>query len=41
MAAGNVYRHDYENIAEQFVWRTINESLPALLVMAEKELDAK
>ena len=41
MAAGNVYRHDYENIAEQFVWRTISESLPKLLAMAEKELDAK
>jgi uncharacterized protein with HEPN domain len=23
MGAGNVYRHDYDNVAEEFVWRTV------------------
>jgi uncharacterized protein with HEPN domain len=27
MGAGNVYRHDYDNVAEDQVWRTVNESL--------------
>ncbi|HVA14603.1 MAG TPA: HepT-like ribonuclease domain-containing protein [Stellaceae bacterium] len=38
MAAGNFYRHDYDNIAESFVWRTATESLDVLLAMAEAEL---
>jgi Protein of unknown function DUF86 len=27
MGVGNVYRHDYDNLAEEFVWRTVNQSL--------------
>ena len=28
--AGNVYRHDYEDVAARYVWKTVNESLPPL-----------
>jgi uncharacterized protein with HEPN domain len=28
-AAGNVYCHDYEDVAAQFVWDTVQEALPA------------
>ncbi len=37
MGAGNVYRHDYDNVASDFVWRTVRHSLPQLLaaVLAE------
>lgn len=38
MGVGNVYRHDYDNVAEDQVWRTVNQSLPELLVVAEDEL---
>ncbi|MBV8054436.1 MAG: DUF86 domain-containing protein [Deltaproteobacteria bacterium] len=30
MDVGNVYRHDYDNVAEEFVWRTVQQSLPPL-----------
>jgi uncharacterized protein with HEPN domain len=23
MGVGNIYRHDYDNVAEAFVWRTV------------------
>ena len=26
--AGNVYRHDYEDVAASYVWRTVENSLP-------------
>ena len=29
-AAGNVYRHDYEDVAARYVWKTVQESLPPL-----------
>jgi uncharacterized protein with HEPN domain len=29
-AAGNVYRHDYEDVAAHFVWDTLQRDLPAL-----------
>lgn len=29
-AAGNVYRHDYEDVAAQFVWDTVHRALPPL-----------
>jgi len=38
IGAGNVYRHDYDNIAEHFVWRTVTEGLAGLLAIAEDEL---
>lgn len=37
-AAGNVYRHKYENVADEMVWRTIQESLGPLLTAVEAEL---
>jgi uncharacterized protein with HEPN domain len=38
MGVGNVYRHDYDNVAEEFVWRTVNQSLEPLLAMIESEI---
>ena len=28
--SGNIYRHDYEDVAQRVVWRTVQEALPAL-----------
>lgn len=28
--AGNIYRHDYEDVAVQLVWDTVHRALPAL-----------
>jgi uncharacterized protein with HEPN domain len=39
MGAGNVYRHDYDNVAEVFLWRTVQERLPELIAAARAELD--
>ena len=38
MGVGNVYRHNYDNVAEEFVWRTLHESLPALLAAIDEEI---
>jgi len=38
MGAGNVYRHDYDNVAEEFVWRTVQISLGPLLAIVESEI---
>ncbi|MGQ0446551.1 MAG: HepT-like ribonuclease domain-containing protein [Beijerinckiaceae bacterium] len=38
MGVGNVYRHDYDNVAEEFVWRTVQNSLPALLAAIADEI---
>jgi uncharacterized protein with HEPN domain len=38
MGAGNVYRHDYDNVAEAFVWRTANHGLEQLLAVVESEI---
>ncbi len=35
---GNVYRHEYDNVAEEIVWRTIQHSLAPLLEAIEREL---
>jgi len=40
MDAGNFYRHQYGNVAEKFVWRTIHESLAPLLAMISAEIKA-
>jgi uncharacterized protein with HEPN domain len=37
-AAGNVYRHDYEDVAAQVVWDTVQHALPPLKVIIEQEL---
>ena len=36
--AGNIYRHDYENVREALVWRTVKDALPVLLTALEPEL---
>jgi uncharacterized protein with HEPN domain len=36
---GNVYRHNYENVAEQQVWLTVHDYLPALLVAVDMEIE--
>jgi uncharacterized protein with HEPN domain len=38
MGVGSVYRHDYDNVAEQFVWHTVQHSLEPLLVVVESEI---
>lgn len=38
MGAGNVYRHDYDNVAEDIVWRTVQQSLAPLLAAVESEI---
>ena len=36
--AGNVYRHDYEDVAARVVWDTVDRALPPLRVVIEVEL---
>jgi uncharacterized protein with HEPN domain len=36
--AGNVYRHDYEDVAAQLVWDTVQKSLPPLKLVVETEI---
>ena len=36
--ARNVYRHDYEDVAAQFVWDTVQRALPSLREVAEVEI---
>jgi uncharacterized protein with HEPN domain len=36
--AGNVYRHDYEDVAAEFVWETVVRALPPLRTAIETEL---
>jgi uncharacterized protein with HEPN domain len=38
--AGNVYRHDYEDVAASYVWRTVKNSLPPLRAAIQQELIA-
>ncbi len=38
--AGNVYRHDYEDVAVSFVWVVLQDHLPSLRVVVERELAA-
>ena len=37
--AGNVYRHDYEDVRHRLVWGAVHNRLPALLVVVEQELE--
>ena len=39
--SGNIYRHEYEDVAHRLVWGTVHESLPALRVIAKTELAAE
>jgi uncharacterized protein with HEPN domain len=36
--AGNVYRHDCEDVEHRLVWGTVHNRFPALLTMVELEL---
>jgi uncharacterized protein with HEPN domain len=36
--AGNVYRHDYEDVRQRLVWGTVHNRLPALLAAIQQEL---
>ena len=36
--AGNVYRHDYEDVAARFVWKTLRDDLPPLRAVVVSEL---
>ena len=38
--AGNIYRHDYEDVAAEFVWETVQRALPPLRIAIEAELEA-
>ncbi|MEC4592762.1 MULTISPECIES: HepT-like ribonuclease domain-containing protein [Nitrospirillum] len=38
--AGNIYRHDYEEVAASLVWKTLQVDLPILKAFAEQELAA-
>jgi uncharacterized protein with HEPN domain len=37
-AAGNVYRHEYEDVAVRGVWDTLRHHLPPLRIVVETEL---
>jgi uncharacterized protein with HEPN domain len=37
-AAGNFYRHSYEDVLPNRVWKTLREDLPALRTVIEQEL---
>ena len=39
-AAGDVYRHDYEDVAAQFIWNTVQIDLPPLRAAIEQELSS-
>ncbi len=36
--AGNVYRHNYEDVAASYVWVTVQNHLRPLRVVIEREL---
>ena len=36
--SGNIYRHNYEDVLERRVWRTIHEALPPLHALIDAEL---
>jgi uncharacterized protein with HEPN domain len=37
-AAGNIYRHEYEDVAARRIWRTLTVNVPLLRVVIETEL---
>ena len=39
-AAGNIYRHEYEDVAAREVWDTLSLHLPPLRDAIERELAA-
>jgi uncharacterized protein with HEPN domain len=41
MGLGNVYRHSYDNVSEEFVWRTVRHSLDPLIAVIVGEIVSK
>ena len=39
-AAGNIYRHEYEDVSVRGVWDTLSQHLPPLRIVIEQELAA-
>lgn len=39
MGVGNIYRHNYDNVAEENVWRTVHDGIPTLLTAIAHEID--
>jgi uncharacterized protein with HEPN domain len=37
--AGNIYRHNYEDVAARFVWETVQRDFPSLRAVIARELD--
>lgn len=37
-AAGNIYRHNYEDVQQKLVWSTIHDDLPVMLAAVEAEI---
>jgi uncharacterized protein with HEPN domain len=37
-SAGNIYRHDYEDVAAKFVWDTVQQALPPLRAVVDEEI---
>ena len=37
--AGNIYRHNYEDVEARFVWETVQRDLPLLRAVIGHELD--
>ncbi len=36
--SGSIYRHNYENVQELRIWKTIHEALPTLRAVVDAEL---
>jgi uncharacterized protein with HEPN domain len=36
--SGSIYRHNYEDVQERRIWKTIHEALPALRAVVDAEL---
>ena len=37
--SGNIYRHEYHNINDRMIWKTVTDRLPPLKQAIKKELD--
>ncbi len=37
--AGNIYRHDYEDVAPRYVWDTVRLALPPLRIVIKEEIE--
>jgi len=38
--AGNFYRHEYDDVAQSYVWTTVHDDLPLLLAAVTAEIEA-